>query len=111
MVDFIEELGASRVVYAELGGTLFAVTVTDAMPVSSGDAIGLQLPADKLHAFDAETAGGSIFSASGCRKRPEARDRRCQPIPPSIRGRARCQFLGQMVEKRRTRGPGAGRHG
>ncbi|WP_062111884.1 sn-glycerol-3-phosphate import ATP-binding protein UgpC [Aureimonas sp. AU40] len=55
VVDFIEELGASRVVYAELGGTLFAVTVTDAMPIGSGDRIGLQLPADRLHAFDAET--------------------------------------------------------
>ncbi len=55
VVDFIEELGASRVVYAELGGSLFAVTVTDAMPIASGDRIGLILPADRLHAFDAET--------------------------------------------------------
>ncbi|KTQ98448.1 glycerol-3-phosphate ABC transporter ATP-binding protein [Aureimonas ureilytica] len=53
VVDFIEELGASRVVYAELGGVLFAVTATEALSVAPGDAIGLLLPADRLHAFDA----------------------------------------------------------
>ncbi len=55
VVDFIEELGASRVVYAELGGTMFAVTVSEAMEVEPGSAIGLILPPERLHAFDAET--------------------------------------------------------
>ncbi|WP_427023791.1 sn-glycerol-3-phosphate ABC transporter ATP-binding protein UgpC [Aureimonas ureilytica] len=55
VVDFIEELGASRVVYAELGGTMFAVTVSEAMEVEPGNAIGLILPPERLHAFDAET--------------------------------------------------------
>ncbi|WP_062207480.1 sn-glycerol-3-phosphate ABC transporter ATP-binding protein UgpC [Aureimonas sp. AU12] len=54
-VDFIEELGASRVVYAEFGGIAFATVVPPEALVRTGDPIGLLLPAQHLHAFDAET--------------------------------------------------------
>ncbi|MBB3996604.1 sn-glycerol-3-phosphate ABC transporter ATP-binding protein UgpC [Aureimonas pseudogalii] len=58
VVEFVEELGASRVVYADVGAgasAIVAAVVADATPVATGDPVGLLLPADRLHAFDAET--------------------------------------------------------
>jgi sn-glycerol 3-phosphate transport system ATP-binding protein len=41
--DFIEELGASRVVHADFDGLPFAVALTEAVKVKSGDPIGIAI--------------------------------------------------------------------
>ncbi|BDA85257.1 sn-glycerol-3-phosphate import ATP-binding protein UgpC 2 [Aureimonas sp. SA4125] len=54
-VDFIEELGASRVVHADLHGLSFAVLFSEPTMLAAGDTVGIVLPAEHLHYFSRET--------------------------------------------------------
>ncbi|MBB3951816.1 ABC transporter ATP-binding protein [Aureimonas jatrophae] len=54
-VDVVEELGAQRIVYADLAGTMFAVAIPhDAAEVRAGEGIAVLLPAAQLHLFGRE---------------------------------------------------------
>ncbi|MBY3233692.1 sn-glycerol-3-phosphate import ATP-binding protein UgpC [Rhizobium laguerreae] len=53
--DFIEELGASRVVHADFDGLPFAVALTEAVKVKSGDPIGIAIDYDQIHLYAADT--------------------------------------------------------
>lgn len=54
-VDFVEELGAGRVIHSELDGQPFAACVDEETYVRPGDRIALELPLAHLHVFDRET--------------------------------------------------------
>ena len=54
-VDFVEELGASRVVHTDLDGLSFAVLSAEPTPLKTGDDVGLVLPSEHLHLFSSET--------------------------------------------------------
>ena len=54
-VDFIEELGASRVVHVDLDGIPFAVLFSEPTPLVAGDKVGVVLPSDHLHFFSRES--------------------------------------------------------
>jgi len=51
-VDYVEELGAGRLVHGRLGEARVAVSLPSGGPLS--DRLGLKLDRDKLHLFDAE---------------------------------------------------------
>ena len=53
--DFIEELGASRIVHADFDGLPFAVALTEAVKVKSGDPIGIAIDYDQIHLYAADT--------------------------------------------------------
>ncbi|NEJ74675.1 sn-glycerol-3-phosphate ABC transporter ATP-binding protein UgpC [Rhizobium phaseoli] len=53
--DFIEELGASRVVHADFDGLPFAVALTEAVKVKSGDLIGIAIDHSAIHLYAADT--------------------------------------------------------
>ncbi|ABC92132.1 sn-glycerol-3-phosphate ABC transporter, ATP-binding protein [Rhizobium etli CFN 42] len=53
--DFIEELGASRVVHADFDGLPFAVALTEAVSVKSGDPIGIAIDHNAIHLYAADT--------------------------------------------------------
>jgi sn-glycerol 3-phosphate transport system ATP-binding protein len=57
--DFVEELGASRVVHADFDGMPFAVALTGAVKLKTGDRIGIAIDQDALHLYAADT-GRSI---------------------------------------------------
>jgi sn-glycerol 3-phosphate transport system ATP-binding protein len=54
-VDFVEELGAGRIVQAEVNGTPFAIAISDARRLSPGEAIGVTIPPEAVHLYDVET--------------------------------------------------------
>ena len=54
-VDFVEELGAGRVIHCDINGSNFAVAVADHTSGETGQAVGLQLPAQHLHLFAQDT--------------------------------------------------------
>ena len=54
-VDFVEELGAGRIVQADLAGAPFAVAITDKRPLNPGDAISLAIPPEAIYLYDDET--------------------------------------------------------
>jgi sn-glycerol 3-phosphate transport system ATP-binding protein len=51
-VDFIEELGAGRVVHTDIDGLSFAVATGAEAEYTPGQPVGLRLPASQLHFFD-----------------------------------------------------------
>jgi len=53
-VDFIEELGAGRVVHTDLGGVAFAVAVSDPVALGTGEAVGIRIEPDDVHLFASE---------------------------------------------------------
>ncbi|ANL35569.1 MULTISPECIES: sn-glycerol-3-phosphate import ATP-binding protein UgpC [Rhizobium] len=66
--DFIEELGASRVVHADFDGLPFAVALTDAVTVKSGDPIGIAIDHNAIHLYAADTGRiieNSAMSSAG----------------------------------------------
>jgi len=71
-VDFVEELGAGRVVYADIDGVAFAVTTTEPANPDPGSAIGLLFPPADVHLFSSETGGRLDLAAapSPARARP-----------------------------------------
>jgi sn-glycerol 3-phosphate transport system ATP-binding protein len=54
-VDFVEELGAGRVIHSDINGSTFAVAVTDHTMGQTGQPVALQLPAEHIHLFSHET--------------------------------------------------------
>ncbi len=54
-VDFIEELGASRVLHLHWAGQILAVMQTEPTPFVAGDMAGLEVPPEAVHLFSAET--------------------------------------------------------
>ncbi len=54
-VDFIEELGAGRVVHTDIDGLSFAVTTGAEADYIPGQPLGLYLPPSQLHFFDPHT--------------------------------------------------------
>ena len=55
-VDVVEMLGAERLVYCRLGETLFTVRIEGTLPPPKpGDLLPLQIAAERLHWFDADT--------------------------------------------------------
>ena len=55
-VDVVEMLGAERLVYCRLGETLFTVRIDGTLPPPKpGDLLPLQIAAERLHWFDADT--------------------------------------------------------
>ncbi len=53
--DFIEELGASRIVHADFDGLPFAVAMTGSVSLKTGDRIGIAIDQDSIHLYSAET--------------------------------------------------------
>ena len=56
--DFIEELGASRVVHADFDGMPFAVALTGNVRLKPGDRIGIMIDPSAIHLYSAETGMG-----------------------------------------------------
>ena len=54
-VDFVEELGASRVVHLDWAGQTLAVVQTEPMTLAAGEIASLCVPADVVHLFDSDT--------------------------------------------------------
>ena len=55
-VDFVEELGGSRIVQADLDGLPFAVTITEGHDgLQPGDKVGILVPRQAIHLFEAQT--------------------------------------------------------
>ncbi|MBZ9655930.1 sn-glycerol-3-phosphate import ATP-binding protein UgpC [Phyllobacterium lublinensis] len=55
VVDFVEELGAGRIVHVEIDGQDFAVAMDEGQLWEAGSTVGLQLPAQHIHLFSLET--------------------------------------------------------
>jgi sn-glycerol 3-phosphate transport system ATP-binding protein len=55
VVDFVEELGAGRIVQAEIKGTPFAIAMTDNRKLVPGEAIRVVFPQDAIHLYDTGT--------------------------------------------------------
>ncbi len=54
-VDFVEELGAGRVVHTDLDGLSFAVAVTDQVALEPGTPVGIAVDPADIHLFDARS--------------------------------------------------------
>ncbi|GLS23912.1 sn-glycerol-3-phosphate import ATP-binding protein UgpC 2 [Labrys miyagiensis] len=54
-VDFVEELGAGRIVQADLKGTPFAIAITDKRTLNPGDTINVAILPEAIHLYDGET--------------------------------------------------------
>jgi sn-glycerol 3-phosphate transport system ATP-binding protein len=54
-VDFVEEFGATRVVYADIGGRSFAIALSNSQAPMIGDPIWIHFDAASAHLFCAET--------------------------------------------------------
>jgi len=73
--DFIEELGASRVVHADFDGLPFAVALTEAVKVKSGDPIGIAIDYDQIHLYAADTGRiieNPVMKGAGAPSTPKA---------------------------------------
>ena len=55
VVDFVEELGSGRIVYADIRGQIFAAAIGEDLSVRPGERVMLQFPASHLHFFDPTT--------------------------------------------------------
>ncbi|OQP87142.1 sn-glycerol-3-phosphate ABC transporter ATP-binding protein UgpC [Rhizobium rhizosphaerae] len=55
IADFVEELGAGRIVHAVMEGQPFAAAIGEEVRVAPGQPIAFDLPAEHLHLFDRET--------------------------------------------------------
>ncbi len=54
-VDFVEELGAGRVIHSDINGSNFALSISDHVTSETGQPIALHLPAEHIHLFSNET--------------------------------------------------------
>ncbi|TDK35670.1 sn-glycerol-3-phosphate ABC transporter ATP-binding protein UgpC [Rhizobium deserti] len=61
--DFIEELGASRVVHADFDGLPFAVALTDSVRLKPGDRVGIVIDPHRMHLYSAETGAAILTPA------------------------------------------------
>ncbi|MEJ8310249.1 sn-glycerol-3-phosphate ABC transporter ATP-binding protein UgpC [Agrobacterium larrymoorei] len=55
VVDFVEELGSGRIVYADIRGQIFAAAIGEDLTVRPGERVMLQFPEAQLHFFDSVT--------------------------------------------------------
>ncbi len=55
VVDFVEELGSGRIVYADIRGQIFAAAIGEDLTVRPGERVMLQFPEAQLHFFDPNT--------------------------------------------------------
>lgn len=55
VVDFVEELGSGRIVYADIRGQIFAAAIGEDLAVRPGERVMLQFPQAHLHFFDPNT--------------------------------------------------------
>ncbi|MBB5703959.1 sn-glycerol 3-phosphate transport system ATP-binding protein [Ochrobactrum daejeonense] len=61
--DFVEELGASKVVYTDLDGQPFAIALTEPARTKPGDRVGIEIDPLAIHFYCAET--GALMSSTG----------------------------------------------
>jgi ABC-type sugar transport system ATPase subunit len=54
-IELIEELGVGRLVYGQLAGVPMTVAIGPDQHVTANEAVGVVIPADAVHLFDAET--------------------------------------------------------
>ncbi|KAA1176706.1 TOBE domain-containing protein, partial [Rhizobium tropici] len=54
-VDFVEELGAGRVIHCDINGSSFAVAVADHTTGQTGQSVALELPQQHTHLFAQDT--------------------------------------------------------
>jgi sn-glycerol 3-phosphate transport system ATP-binding protein len=54
-VDFIEELGAGRVIHTDFDGLSFAVALTDSADFATGDPVGVSFTPADVHLYAADT--------------------------------------------------------
>jgi sn-glycerol 3-phosphate transport system ATP-binding protein len=54
-VELIEELGVGRLIHGQLRGTPMTIAIGPDQPLPSDETIGVMLPADAVHLFDAES--------------------------------------------------------
>jgi len=55
VVDFVEELGAGRVVHTDLDGLSFAVAIAETTTLTSGDPVGIRIAPQDIHLYSAES--------------------------------------------------------
>ena len=55
IVDFIEELGASRIVHVDFDGLSFAVATSDNPALIPGDRVGIEIDPRDIHLYDSAT--------------------------------------------------------
>ena len=60
-VDFVEELGAGRVVYVDLDGASFSVVTSESAHPAPGSTIGLKFSPSDMHFFSSETGARLDF--------------------------------------------------
>jgi len=53
--DFIEELGASRLVHADFDGLPFSVALTEAVALKAGDRVGIAIDPNAVHLYASDT--------------------------------------------------------
>jgi sn-glycerol 3-phosphate transport system ATP-binding protein len=54
-IELIEELGVGRLIHGQLRGTTMTIAIGPDQPLPSVETIGVTLPADAVHLFDAES--------------------------------------------------------
>jgi sn-glycerol 3-phosphate transport system ATP-binding protein len=54
-IELIEELGVGRLIHGQLRGTTMTIAIGPDQPLPSLETIGVTLPADAVHLFDAES--------------------------------------------------------
>jgi sn-glycerol 3-phosphate transport system ATP-binding protein len=67
--DFIEELGASRVVHTDFDGLPFAVALTGTANCRPGDRVGILIDPQAIHLYSADT-GASLAAPAAARLMP-----------------------------------------
>ncbi|MEA2833585.1 MAG: sn-glycerol 3-phosphate transport system ATP-binding protein [Methylobacteriaceae bacterium] len=54
-IELVEELGVGRLVHGRLAGAPMTVAIGPGQPLAASDVIGVAIPADAVHLFDAES--------------------------------------------------------
>jgi ABC-type sugar transport system ATPase subunit len=54
-IDLIEELGVGRLVHGQLAGAPMTVAIGPDQQLPASETIGISIPADAVHLFDAES--------------------------------------------------------
>jgi sn-glycerol 3-phosphate transport system ATP-binding protein len=68
--DFIEELGASRVVHTDFDGLPFAVALTGTANCRPGDRVGILIDPQAIHLYSADTGASLAAPAAVARTNP-----------------------------------------
>jgi sn-glycerol 3-phosphate transport system ATP-binding protein len=54
-IELIEELGVGRLVHGQLAGTAMTIAIGPGERLPPGDTIGVTIPPDAVHLFEAES--------------------------------------------------------